>query len=117
MLIYPNLFRFYDREGQNTDLNAIMNSIPKHAEWYLCQEDRRGNHSGNNRYFGKANKVRCTVCHQWDHAASDCAKRFKLPSCHICGMQDHKTFGCPTKVCLSVCCFVYFSFFPPFYVN
>lgn len=100
----PEMIKFYDKDGSDTDLQGILNSFPKNVKWYLSDEDRLGSSLQRNRYFGKSAKVRCANCNQWDHLTRNCREPRKISNCSICGMPGHKAFGCPKKVCLGVCC-------------
>ncbi|KZS15554.1 putative Zinc finger CCHC domain-containing protein [Daphnia magna] len=96
----PEMIKFYDRDGSDRDLEAILKSLPKNVNWHLDIEDRRGSDLQRNRYFGKSAKMRCTNCSQWDHLTKDCRDPRKVISCGICGLLGHKQFACPNKMCL-----------------
>ncbi|XP_057371407.1 uncharacterized protein LOC130692334 [Daphnia carinata] len=96
----PEMIKFYDRDGSDRDLEAILKSLPKNVKWHLDIEDRRGSDLQRNRYFGKSAKTRCTNCSQWDHLTKDCRDPRKIISCGICGLLGHKQFACPNKMCL-----------------
>ena len=98
----PEMIKFYDKDGFDRDLDAILKSFPKNVKWHLDIDDRRGTDLQRNRYFGKSAKIRCTNCNQWDHVARNCTESRKINGCSICGMPGHKQFGCPKKICLGV---------------
>lgn len=101
----PEMIKFYDKGGCDTDLQKILDSLPKDREkWELIAEDHSGSSLQRNRYFGKSGKMRCANCNQWDHLAKHCREPRKIFNCNICGMPGHKPFGCPKKICLGVCC-------------
>ncbi|KAI9564598.1 hypothetical protein GHT06_008339 [Daphnia sinensis] len=97
----PEMIKFYDRDGSDRDLEAILKSLPKNVKWHLDIEDRRGSDLQRNRYFRKKAQMRCANCSQWDHLTKDCGDPIKVVSCGICGLIGHKQFACPNKMCLN----------------
>ena len=98
-----DMIQFYDKRDQGPSVDTILRSFPKNAKWYLDNEDRQGSSLQRNRYFGKTAKMRCMNCNQFDHVTKNCREPKKVPTCNICGMTGHISFGCPNKKCLGVC--------------
>ena len=99
------MIEFYDKHGEDQDLEMIAASLPRNARWFVDNSDRFGDlHSlRKNRYFATKSRMRCMNCNQWDHVARECTEPKKITCCQVCGDPGHTPFQCPKKVCFGVC--------------
>jgi len=95
------MIEFYDKDGENRDLEKIAASLPRNVNWFVDRSDRFGDLPSlrKNRYFAGKTRIRCLNCNHWDHVARNCREPKKIACCNVCGDPGHSPFQCPKKVC------------------